>query len=205
MPSSVVHLYVADMLADSFDVKDRSQFFLGAISPDTVNLGGFADERTRYAAHIRSKNVSRWLADIKKFIFEKSDEYKKEADFFKGFVVHLLTDIAWDLCVQPELFEALEESGVSSDGLRKEKWNELYRFNGQLFKLERWKNIKAEISRSVAVSITTVSAELLSDFKAELLGENYSKVINEPPRFLDFSHIAKTAEKVTSLYEKYLK
>lgn len=202
MPSSIVHLFVAKRLADFLNIKNLPQFYLGAISPDAVNLEGFADEKTRYEAHIRSKDVNRWLVNIKSYADESREKYADESDFFKGFIVHLLTDIGWDLSVQPRLFSGLEFIGIAPDELKSEKWAELYRFNGMLMGLEEWAEIKGEISKSEPIEITTVSAELLEKFLENLLSEGYSKVDYEPPFVLKFSDVEVTVEKVKKLYWK---
>lgn len=201
MPSSVVHLFVAQMLADKLKIKNLPQFFVGAISPDAVNLNGFADEKTRYDAHIRTKDVSEWLQNVSEFYRSKTLDYRNECDFLKGFVVHLLTDIAWDISVQPRLFRGLEFIGVEKENLREEKWQELYRFNGQLMSLENWQFIKGELKKSHPVAVTTVSAELLGDFLKNLLSDDYQKVSLEPPFVLKITDIETTASKVSELWE----
>lgn len=205
MPSSVVHLYAAYKLKDYFKAENLPQFFLGAISPDAVNVKGFAEEKIRYAAHIRSKNPSEWLLNIKEFISENSDKYANEADFFNGFILHLLTDIAWDEAVQPKLFSVLLRIGVSEEELRREKWQELYRFNGYLMKNNLWNFIKEELSKAKAVAVSTVSEQLLEEFLENLLSENYSKASDEPPLVLRDSDIDDTVAKVIELYEKIRK
>ena len=177
-------------------------FYLGAISPDAVNLNGFADEKTRYGAHIRSKNPEVWKENVRSFHKEKLSEYSFDTDFFKGFEIHLLTDIAWDEAVQPRLFDGLKRLGTGEELLRREKWNELYRFNSLLMSYPLWDEIKGELSKAKPVSISTVSAELLGKFLAQLLDENYSKAISEPPLVLTLSDIDAAVSEVKKLWDK---
>lgn len=202
MPSAIVHLYVANRLSDYLEIKNLPQFYLGAISPDAVNLNGFADEKTRYGAHIRSKNPEVWKENVRNFHKEKLPEYSFDTDFFNGFEIHLLTDIAWDEAVQPRLFDGLKRLGTSEELLRREKWNELYRFNSLLMSYPLWDEIKGELSKAKPVSISTVSAELLGKFLAQLLDENYSKAISEPPLVLTLSDIDAAVSEVKKLWDK---
>ena len=202
MPSSVVHLFVAEKLADFFEIKNTAQFYLGAISPDAVNLEGFADQNTRYSAHIRSRDVSVWLENIRNFISENAGNYCNERDFFKGFVVHLLTDIAWDEEVQPRLFDGLLKSGIGVDDLRDEKWNELYRLNGVLMNEPQWAEIKEKLRSSHGVGISTLSAELIERFGENLLRDDYEKVDLSQPLVLAPDDVEITACKVIELYKE---
>lgn len=201
MPSAIVHLYVANRLSDHLEIKKLPQFYLGSISPDAVNLNGFADEETRYGAHIRSKNPEVWKENVRSFHKEKLSECGSDTDFFKGFEIHLLTDIAWDEAVQPRLFEGLERLGSSEELLHREKWNELYRFNSLLMSYPLWEEIKGELSKAKPLSVSTVSAELLEKFKLQLLGENYSKTISEPPLVLTLSDIDTAVSEVKKLWD----
>lgn len=202
MPSSVVHLFVAEKLVDFLEIKNKPQFFLGAISPDAVNLEGFADQNTRYTAHIRSRNVSQWLLNIKNFINEKEKDYISEADFFKGFILHLITDIAWDEAVQPELFEGLIKAGLDEETLGREKWNELYRFNGQLMADSLWGKIRNHLKNSHGVAISMVSAQLLEKFRDDLLSEDYKKVNFSEPLVLSPKNVDITVCKAKELYSE---
>ena len=202
MPSSVVHLFVAEKLVDFLEIKNIPQFYLGAISPDAVNLEGFADQNTRYTAHIRSRNVSQWLLNIKNFIAEKEKDYTYETDFFKGFLVHLLTDIAWDEAVQPELFEGLIKAGYDKATVGRSKWEELYRFNGRLMQNPQWKEIKNQLKNSHGVAISTVSAQLLEKFRDDLLSEDYKKVDLSETLVLSPKDVDITVCKVKELYSE---
>lgn len=202
MPSSVVHLFVAQKLVDFLRIKNLPQFYLGAISPDAVNLEGFADQNTRYTAHIRSRSVSQWLLNIKNYIAEKEADYFSEADFFKGFILHLITDIAWDEAVQPELFEGLIKAGFNKENLSREKWNELYRFNGQLMAEPLWGEIRNHLKNSHGVAVSTVSVQLLEKFRDDLLSEDYKKVNFSEPLVLSPKNVDITVCKAKELYSE---
>lgn len=204
MPSSVVHLFVANNIKQSLEIRNVPQFFLGAISPDAVNTHGFATEEVRYKAHIRSKDVSKWLENIRKFAFSNAKNYVNEADFFTGFLVHLLTDIAWDEVVQPRLFQGLAEQGISAENFKSEKWAELFRFNNLLFKDESWSEIKENLTKSHCVEISTVNEKMLEEFLQKTLLQEENAKDKSMPCILKFSDVLITSQKVLQLYYKYL-
>ncbi|MCD8329031.1 MAG: hypothetical protein LUC25_08100 [Ruminococcus sp.] len=138
MPSTMIHLVVANEISKIIDVSNSGQFYLGAIAPDTVNLNGKASKEVRYSAHLRSVNVDEWIENIASFTKENEQVKLTYPDFFKGFVVHLLTDIAWDKVAQPILFEAMRKCGVSEEKLNDEKWNELLSFDRRTVKKDIW-------------------------------------------------------------------
>ena len=57
MPSAIVHLKAAFDLADKLNVKNLGQFYVGAVSPDAVNIDGFAPQEVRYPAHRGAKRA----------------------------------------------------------------------------------------------------------------------------------------------------
>ncbi len=200
MPSSIVHLFVANSIKNALGVTDEAQFYLGAISPDAVNLDGFATEQVRYTAHLRSKNVSEWLENIKDFAEKNAVFYKDQRDFFKGFLVHLLTDIAWDEEVQPRLFCQLRATGVSEKDLKQEKWAEIYRFNNLLFKNVKWERIKANLSCSTPMGIFPISKELLGKFTQKVLLSQNNITDFSMPKILKMVDIEVTSAKVLKIY-----
>lgn len=202
MPSSVVHLFVANKFLDVLKIQNIPQFYLGAISPDSVNLEGFADQETRYSAHIRSRDVSKWLMNIKTFVLENEKKYCDENDFFKGYIIHLLTDIAWDEVVQPRLFKGLIKAGFEEETLGREKWNELYKFNAQLMKETLWEEIKKQLKNSHGVNISTVSAELVEKFRDDLISNGYEKVNYDKPLILSPEDVEITVSKAKEVYSE---
>ncbi|WP_124100155.1 zinc dependent phospholipase C family protein [Ruminococcus sp. Marseille-P6503] len=191
MPSVCVHLMTACILKDRLDIISESDFYLGSIAPDAVNLNGFAEERVRYAAHLRSKDYGAWKKNI-------ADYYKSAAnrrgDFLKGFFLHLYTDIAWDEIIQPGLFDYLKASGYSDSELNSQKWKELSRFDSQLRSDARYKQIIKKLPEAQCRAVSSVSAAQLDNFRALTVKAKESDKQSEAPRYLSFKAIADTAE-----------
>jgi hypothetical protein len=133
VPSSAVHITIADEAAQILHVADLPSFLLGSIAPDAVNVNGFAPREVRYKAHLRSRSYDEWKRNIAAFRTEHEAEYTSCPDFFKGVLLHLYTDIAWDELVQPLLFAEFRRRGVPDDDFTDEKWKELDRLDAVLF------------------------------------------------------------------------
>ncbi len=202
MPSTMIHLVVANEISKKIDVKDSRQFYLGAIAPDTVNLNGKASKEVRYSAHLRSVDVDEWIENI--VAFTKENEQIKQAypDFFKGFIIHLLTDIAWDKVAQPILFEAMRENGVLEEKLNDEKWNELLSFDRKAVKSDIWtKEISPLLANAHAPCGLTVDKDRLEEYKGFVLNSEFlaspDKLTGE---LITDDMIEDTASEVLKLY-----
>lgn len=128
MPSAPIHLYIANIAVNinkSVVVDNFSDFLLGCISPDFVNVDGFASKEERYTAHHRDVDQKIWQENINKFLLENQDVYNK--DFIRGYAFHLLTDLWWDRMAQDAFFEKMARLGI--ENLNKEKWKYLNDFD----------------------------------------------------------------------------
>lgn len=184
------------------DVKDSGQFYLGAIAPDTVNLNGKASKEVRYSAHLRSVDVNEWIENIVAFTKENEQVKLTYPDFFKGFIIHLLTDIAWDKVAQPELFEAMRQNGVSEGKLNDKKWNELLSFDRKAVKSDIWtKKVRPQLKSAHAPCGLTVDKDKLEEYKGFVLNSEFlaspDKLTGE---LITDNMIADTVNEVLRLY-----
>lgn len=201
MPSSVVHLKICDLMKDELNINNPAEFYLGGIAPDAVNLEGFAPEDVRYAAHIRSKDYNVWKKNISEFC--RKNDFKGNMDFFKGYVFHILVDIAWDEAVQPQLFAYLKKSGYSADEFKKLKWQELYRFNNVLCKEDWYNQVTDELKKAECFDIAGLSAEQIKKYRDYIINDYCGdKVIDEAPKFLNNMLLYTAAIKAVDYYNK---
>jgi hypothetical protein len=192
MPSIAVHLTVAEKLADKLAVTDFPSYYLGAIAPDSVNAEGFASREARYGAHLRSENYSEWKANILKYHKERQADYAENPDFFKGFILHLYTDIAWDETVQPQLFDFLRGEGIAEDRLNEEKWNELRGFDSLLSQSDGYVRSISHLKQAKPLAVTTVSPELMEQWRQKIVALGYPY---PPAKYLKIRHIDTAAER----------
>ena len=58
MPNIMIHEKVAYTIAKQIKDLDTKEFYLGALSPDAVNVNGFASKEERWTSHIRDKDLN---------------------------------------------------------------------------------------------------------------------------------------------------
>lgn len=202
MPSSPVHLRIAQLMAEELGVQNKADFMLGAIAPDCVNYGmEQASEKVRYTAHIRSRDYEEWKRMLRDFYREKRQKYADCPDFLRGYLFHIWTDIAWDEAVQPKLFEFLGTLGYGYDDMTGQKWQELYRFNSLVTKAPEYGECRELIKQGVPREIAGCSPELIRKY-ADYVADDYrDKIKDEAPLFLNEGHILETADRLRSLLD----
>ncbi|WP_051588814.1 hypothetical protein [Ruminococcus sp. NK3A76] len=176
MPSAVVHLRVAYDLKKKLKVENNGQFYIGAVSPDAVNIDGFADQSIRYPAHLRSLDYEEWKENVRSFFTKEHAKWAGREDHLKGFLLHILTDIYWDEIAQPEMFKALETLGAKPEELRDLKWKELYRFNNKLAGEWLYDEVFPDIKKGECFAIGTVDTVRLRRYVEHLTTEYMTSV-----------------------------
>ena len=192
MPSSPVHLKVAYLMCDELGIKNKADFILGAISPDCVNLSGFASEELRYGAHIRVRDYDLWKKKLVDFYNDNKEKYKANSDFLKGYLFHCWTDIAWDEVVQPKLFEYLGTLGFGYDDMTKQKWQELYRFNGKLVREPYFAEVRKLVKAAQPQNIAACDIDTIIKYRDYVADDYKDKIYDEEPKFLNDKHIDDT-------------
>lgn len=124
MPGSITHLMAAYYYNKLHGMTLGPDFYLGSISPDSVNVLGHASKEKRWSTHLRNQDLDIWTDNVKSFYDE--NKLKVNNDFLKGYVIHILTDIVWDRKYDSLLYRFLLLSGVDKDRLKDERWAEIY-------------------------------------------------------------------------------
>ena len=124
MPGPITHLYAAFYYNVRQTEKYPAEIYLGAVSPDSINVDGLAPKEKRWPAHLRDKDLKVWLNNAREFYL--NNKGKTDEAFLKGYIIHLVTDIVWDSSFNAELYEKLTADGVLNENLKEERWNELY-------------------------------------------------------------------------------
>ena len=88
MASAIIHLAIAKELLDSLNIKNKYDYYLGAIAPDIAKQVGITKEESHFI-----KNTYNNVPNIKIFT-EKYPNFKNN-DFDLGYFIHLLTDKLW--------------------------------------------------------------------------------------------------------------
>ncbi|MBR1739853.1 MAG: hypothetical protein IJ737_06135 [Ruminococcus sp.] len=197
MPSSPVHLRLADIMADELEVKDRGSFLLGSIAPDCVNYGmEQASEEVRYRAHIRDRDYDIWKKKLRAFYQDNKQQFAGSIDYLRGYLFHCWADIAWDEEVQPALFEFLGTLGYGYDDMTGQKWQELYRFNSVVTKAPGYDGYRRLIKAAEPLDIAGCPADLIGKYRDYVADDYRDKITDAEPLFLSERHIEVTAERI---------
>ncbi|MFD1779116.1 hydrolase [Fredinandcohnia salidurans] len=87
MGSRIMHLVIANRIADELSIKDKSSFLLGGIAADAVSS---KDLSHFYKGDV--KDYSRYI-DYKEFIHKYSSNI--DSHFIQGYYTHLIADDIW--------------------------------------------------------------------------------------------------------------
>jgi len=97
----MIHLFVAKKIATLHPelIKNLSQFYLGALSPDSVHFRAEFIANDKKTTHLcvsdenwgEVTNNSQWIDCVISFLYEHKDS--KNSCFALGYVVHILSDI----------------------------------------------------------------------------------------------------------------
>lgn len=88
MASAVIHLAIAKKLEKNFSIKNRKDYYLGAIAPDISKQIG----RTKHESHFLY-NTEDDIPNIN--MFKNKYENFKDNDFNLGYYLHLVADKLW--------------------------------------------------------------------------------------------------------------
>lgn len=194
MPSSLYHLKIAEKITVKHQLLYTSEFFLGAIAPDTVNLHGFASREVRWAAHRRASDLGQWTENIISFYRENSG--KVPEDFLKGYVVHVLTDIEADR-MEPSVHERILAV--------KPECNKYEEYSREIEKAENaglgedwWLFARNKLSNARGCDINGISGSDLLLWRDYVL-ESYARRKQEKAGLIteaDFDEVAEAVDKV---------
>jgi len=173
MASYLMHLYVGRKFVEHYrGVLDLSQFYLGCIIPDSVKVDGLASKETRWAAHIRSNNISEWYDNNIKFYHANKGSIDKS--LLLGYVVHNITDAAFDEFFNDKIKYMLSKINippVTDLGLR---WDDCFRFDNDQSKELWWTDeVLPALKRAVPIEINGINREDIEKLKKRITDENY--------------------------------
>lgn len=182
MPGSITHLKTAYFYNVKHGSDNEGKLYLGSIVPDSVNIDGHAPKSLRWPAHLRDGNLDIWQKNAVEFY--KARKFDTDADYLKGYILHILTDIVWDRSFDMSLYALLSNSGVPENRLKECRWEEIYAYERTQFG-EKWlkEDCLPKLGSAVAEDIGTLDKATVERWKRKVcLLENESK---KPPEFVD--------------------
>jgi hypothetical protein len=184
MPACMVHLYIGYRFQKSCHlIQNKSQFYLGCIAPDAVNLDGFAPKDVRYSAHLRKPELEDWMQNV--IDFYSNQKGKLDRDFLLGYILHIYSDIAWDKKFDSILWNALKEQGLPLEQQFSARWEELFAFDQTQFDTKWWnEEVSPELQKAKAIPINNIEADLIDRYRAFKLDGYLHTLQYDTPRIL---------------------
>jgi len=198
MPNALVHLNVANKIAKKHINLDESQYYLGIIVPDTVNLYGFAEKSKRWAAHIRAKDLNVWESNIIEFYNQNKEKY--DNNYLVGYVIHVLTDIVFDRIYEKELLDEIHRRGVFEDEFEFYH-QELRKYEASQIEEKWWKEVVEKLNKAVGIEINSIDADEIEKWRDKKVRE-YEEKEKMQADMINEELIEKATEQVEEILSK---
>jgi len=198
MPNALVHLNVANKIAKKHINLDESQYYLGIIVPDTVNLYGFAEKSKRWAAHIRAKDLNVWESNIIEFYNQNKEKY--DNNYLVGYVIHVLTDIVFDRIYEKELLDKIHRRGVFEDEFEFYH-QELRKYEASQIEEKWWKEVVEKLNKAVGIEINSIDADEIEKWRDKKIKE-YEEKEKMQADMINEELIEKATEQVEEILSK---
>lgn len=198
MPGPITHLQAAYYYNVRQEKKYPAEIYLGSISPDSVNVDGFAPKEKRWPAHLRDSNLKVWLNNAKEFY--NLNTGKTDEAFLRGYILHLITDIVWDMYFNDEIYKKLLSVGVNKENLKDERWNELYGYEQLQVGTDWYDEILECVKSAKTIEIGTLKVEEIEILRENVIFNRLQKGNN--PKFIDEKHMLSFFAKVFEVAEQ---
>lgn len=201
MPGPITHLKAANIFLDG-SIKEPSAFYLGSISPDSVNINGHAEKAKRWPAHLREKDLDAWLDRVKSF-WNENKNTKEDQSFLKGYLLHIITDIVWDMYFERELFTLFTAGNVAPEQRKAMRWCELYGYEKLQLELPWFKcEVLPLLAAAKPETVGTLDANEVVIWQQRIISGELEQ--GRFPFFLDDSFMNRFLDKVCSITKEIL-
>jgi len=175
MASLMMHLYVGWKFAKQHATElNLPQFFLGCIAPDSVNVDGFAPKEKRWPAHLRSSNLQQWYEN--NLNFYRSNAGHMCESLLLGYVIHNITDAAFDEFYVKQVDEALTRHGNAGG-----RWDDCFRYDhSQLGKAWWAEEVLPALKRATPQAVNGLDVHEMARFLQGIVKNNWATTKGEP-------------------------
>lgn len=176
MPGAITHLKAAYLYIKSVGgIDNESQFYLGAVSPDSVNLNGHAPKEIRWPAHLRAGDLNVWENNAIRFYNDNKDMY--ERSYLLGYIFHIITDIVWDREYDPPLCAVMLKNGAATEELKKLRWREIDGYELRQNVMDWHTEMISKLLDAEPVPIGTLNPEDIACWKTKIIEKNFDRDI----------------------------
>jgi hypothetical protein len=202
LPGPITHLKVANEYYNRINNNlDESLLYLGSICPDSVNVNGHAPKEVRWPAHLRDSDLNVWLENAK--MFYAQNKVVCDASYLTGYILHILTDIMWDLKYDRALQTVMLSNGVQMSQLKIERWNELYGFEQGSVGTSWLEDALSKLKVADVLKIGTLTESEITVYKYLIVQKTFEKGVK--PRFIDAALMDEFYDDVLEISKEILK
>ncbi|TQR19446.1 zinc dependent phospholipase C family protein [Psychrobacillus vulpis] len=184
MGSRIMHLVIANRIADCLSIEDKTSFLLGGIAPDAVS--------TKDSSHFFKGEVQDYSRsiDYKGFLHQYSSQVESQSHYILGYFTHLIADDIWlKGFYLPWLKNRMEANKEMFDLY----YNDFQLLNGKLLEYYGFTDeLRKMLSNLPTIfDLQEVKSKEVEDFIPYVLGDmKYDKeVINEKLNVFTFNQI----------------
>lgn len=173
MGSRMMHLIIAEHVAERIEISDRSRFLLGGIAPDAVHG---REQKTKSHYYEGSVDDGTRRVHYEGFI----EKYQKEIldEFILGYIVHLVADDVW---MKDIYFKKDMKKRIDADPSVLEKWHADFRkLNSMLIDQFGCSGLEQQLASAELPKTLIEEIEInnLREFTKETLGDFHSTKIS---------------------------
>ena len=172
MPIISIHEEVALLITEKYKELDTSDFYLGAMAPDSVNLEFFAPKEDRWTTHLRKKDLTDWRINLRKYYDRNKKYYPKE--FILGYITHVLTDIIYDDLYYDSIKELEDADNIPSELSHQVQGTDMEHYSSISKYKDKIKQKLKEIDKFYGILIITPKTMEL--FRDKELNRNYEVI-----------------------------
>ena len=187
MPLPMVHLAVAMRLCSSRGIAPSPAFLLGSIAPDAIHMRDAIQSEDKHFVHLRKARNREDLRRIHGVLKSYRSQGPEMKDFAEGYVVHILTDLAWTSTVYETFCSSLPE-GMTPEEQRALYYQESDQIDFNLYATAPWRSEAWELLH-IACPInfdTLLTAEEIRGWQQRVL-RWFDEIKEEPkirPRYI---------------------
>lgn len=165
MPLPMVHLSIAMQVCEKLNIIPSAQLLLGSIAPDAIHMRTNVGREDKDVTHFRDKPELDRLKRVKSMY--ESYQKREEADFIKGYCIHLLTDFYWvDTIIQN--FEKNLPEGYTKNERQSLYYLETDQIDFNLYRNmpwrpEVWQSLQGAIPMDMSPLLTAAEISLWRD------------------------------------------
>jgi hypothetical protein len=172
MPSSIMHLKLADSIDLVPSASLKGMYLLGSISPDSIHMRTGATREDKRNIHLFAKSETLEERFQKIYLFDKAHTGYQNMSFIKGWILHLMTDSLWSYFYVHGFWDKCER-GITTTERERVYYQESETIEAYLSQVNSWRcNVWELLSNSCGLSFPPyLSSGEIEQWKSRVLSD----------------------------------